>query len=68
MGFLQPWHVIVIIIVALLIFGPKRLPEIGKGLAKAIQDFKSGMRDGITGPDEGSSAATCATDKPATLA
>jgi sec-independent protein translocase protein TatA len=39
---------IVILIVALLVFGPKRLPEIGRSLGKGMREFK----DSITGNDE----------------
>ncbi len=38
-----PMHIIVLLIVALLIFGPKRLPEIGSGLGKSIREFKASM-------------------------
>jgi sec-independent protein translocase protein TatA len=40
--------VIVILVVALLIFGPKRLPEIGHSLGKGMREFK----DSITGKDD----------------
>ncbi|MCY0881943.1 MAG: twin-arginine translocase TatA/TatE family subunit [Firmicutes bacterium] len=40
---LSPMHIIVLLIVALLIFGPKRLPEIGGNLAKGIKEFKRAM-------------------------
>jgi sec-independent protein translocase protein TatA len=36
---------LVIGVIALLVFGPKKLPEIGAGLGKAIKDFKSAMND-----------------------
>jgi sec-independent protein translocase protein TatA len=39
-GLFQPMHLLVIVIVALLIFGPKSLPAIGKGLGEAICGFK----------------------------
>jgi sec-independent protein translocase protein TatA len=39
---------IVILVVALLIFGPKRLPEIGRSLGKGMREFK----DSITGKDD----------------
>ncbi len=42
---IQPIHLIVILIVALIIFGPSRLPEIGRGLGKAITEFKHGTRE-----------------------
>ena len=42
---LQPWHLIAIAIVALLIFGPARLPEIGRNIGKAINEFRQGARE-----------------------
>ncbi len=42
---IQPIHLIVIIVIALLIFGPKRLPEIGRGLGRAINEFRYGTRE-----------------------
>ena len=39
---------VVILVVALLVFGPKRLPEIGKSLGKGMREFK----DSITGKDD----------------
>jgi sec-independent protein translocase protein TatA len=39
------WHWVVIIAVALLLFGPKKLPELGKGLAEGIRGFKDGLKD-----------------------
>jgi sec-independent protein translocase protein TatA len=42
---LQPIHLIVVAIVALLIFGPARLPEIGRGVGKAITEFRRGAKE-----------------------
>ena len=42
---LQPIHLVVIFVVALLIFGPKRLPEIGRGVGKAINEFRKGTQE-----------------------
>ncbi|OLC71348.1 MAG: hypothetical protein AUH87_02950 [Deltaproteobacteria bacterium 13_1_40CM_4_54_4] len=39
-GLFQPLHLIVIFLVALVVFGPKKLPELGKGLGEAIRGFK----------------------------
>ncbi|MGE5222116.1 MAG: twin-arginine translocase TatA/TatE family subunit [Omnitrophica WOR_2 bacterium] len=42
---IQPIHLLVIAVVALLIFGPSRLPEIGRGMGKAFNEFRHGFRD-----------------------
>ncbi|MCY0877361.1 MAG: twin-arginine translocase TatA/TatE family subunit [Firmicutes bacterium] len=39
----SPVHIIILLIIALLVFGPKRLPEIGSGLGKSIREFKQAM-------------------------
>ena len=46
-GLFQPMHLLIIFGIALLVFGPKKLPELGKGLGESIRGFKSAMR-----PDE----------------
>lgn len=38
-------HLLVILVVAMLVFGPKRLGEIGKGLGQGVKAFKSGLSD-----------------------
>ncbi len=42
-GLFQPMHLLVIAGVALLIFGPKKLPELGKGLGEGLRGFKAAM-------------------------
>ena len=46
-GLFQPTHLIVILVIALLLFGPKKLPELGQGLGKGIRGFKDALK-GIT--------------------
>jgi sec-independent protein translocase protein TatA len=46
---LQPWHLVVLGVVAFLLFGAKRLPELGKGLGEGLKGFKEGIR-GVTDP------------------
>lgn len=46
---LQPWHLIVLAVVAFLVFGAKRLPELGKGLGEGLKGFKEGLK-GIAEP------------------
>lgn len=45
---ITPTHLIFVLVAALIIFGPKRLPEIGRGLGKGIREFK-GSVTGIEG-------------------
>ena len=47
---LQPRHLLVILVVALLLFGPKKLPELGKGLAEGIRSFKDSFRSPAPAP------------------
>ncbi len=42
-GIFQPMHLIIILAIALIIFGPGKLPELGKGLGKSIREFKKAM-------------------------
>ena len=44
-GLFQPMHLLVIFVIAMLIFGPKKLGELGKGLGEAIRGFKQAVRD-----------------------
>jgi sec-independent protein translocase protein TatA len=44
-GLFQPTHLIVIFAIALLIFGPKKLPELGKGIGEGFRALKEGMKD-----------------------
>jgi sec-independent protein translocase protein TatA len=45
-GILQPMHLLVILAVAVLIFGPKKLPELGKSLGEGIRGFKETLNTG----------------------
>jgi sec-independent protein translocase protein TatA len=45
-GLFQPMHLLVIVVILLLIFGPKKLGDLGKGLGEGIRNFKSSMNDG----------------------
>jgi sec-independent protein translocase protein TatA len=44
-GLFQPMHLLVILFIALMVFGPKKLPELGKGLGDGIRSFKDSMRE-----------------------
>jgi sec-independent protein translocase protein TatA len=44
-GLFQPMHLLVVLFIALMVFGPKKLPELGKGLGDGIRSFKDSMRE-----------------------
>ncbi len=43
-----PWELVILVLIILLVFGARRLPEIGRGLGKGMREFK----DAITGKEE----------------
>jgi sec-independent protein translocase protein TatA len=51
-GLFQPTHLLVITVIALFVFGPKRLPELGKGLGDGIRSFKDAMNGGSDKPTD----------------
>ena len=44
-GLFQPLHMLVIFGIALLVFGPKKLSELGKGLGEGIRGFKAAIKE-----------------------
>ena len=55
MGNLGMWEILLIMVVVLLLFGAKRLPEVGASIGKGIREFKrsiSDTQDAIMGPDD----------------
>jgi sec-independent protein translocase protein TatA len=42
-GLLQPSHLIILLVVALLVLGPKRLPEAGRALGQGLKEFKGSI-------------------------
>ena len=55
---LQPTHLLFILVVALLVLGPKRLPEVGRALGRGLRDFRSA----ISGIDTHESSISAPTD------
>jgi sec-independent protein translocase protein TatA len=47
-GWISPWELLILALVVLLVFGPKRLPEMGRSLGTGMREFKSA----ITGKDD----------------
>lgn len=44
-GLFQPTHLLILLGIALLVFGGKKIPELGRGIGEGIRGFKSAMRD-----------------------
>lgn len=51
-GILQPIHLFFILLIVLILFGPGKLPELGKGLGKGIREFKDALRGGVEGTSD----------------
>lgn len=51
-GLFQPMHLLIIFGIALLVFGPKKLPELGKAIGDGIRGFKSAMKDNDDSPQK----------------
>ena len=61
-GLLQPTHLTLILVIALLVFGPRKLPELGQGLGNGIRGFRDALRgisedSGSAGPPGASTGA-----------
>jgi sec-independent protein translocase protein TatA len=73
-GLFQPTHLLIIIVIAMFVFGPKKIPELGKGLGEAIRGFKNAVNDGdnkaaaasetSTTPAAATTTASAAENKP----
>jgi sec-independent protein translocase protein TatA len=63
-GALQPGHLIVILVIVLLIFGPGKLPELGKAMGDGLRELKKATGGEDAAKDAGTAAAT--TTQPAT--
>ena len=46
-GWLSPTHLIFILVIVLIIFGPGKLPDLGRGLGKGIREFKGALKGGM---------------------
>jgi sec-independent protein translocase protein TatA len=62
-GLVSPWHIAIFALVVMLVFGPKRLPEMGRMVGKGIREFK----DGITHHHEQLDSEAPATETPMAL-
>ncbi|HEY2435662.1 MAG TPA: twin-arginine translocase TatA/TatE family subunit [Solirubrobacteraceae bacterium] len=51
-GILQPTHVFIVLIVVLLVLGPKRLPEAGRAIGQGLSEFKGSFRGAHDDPED----------------
>jgi len=51
MGSFSIWHWLVVLLIVVLVFGTKKLKNMGSDLGGAVKGFKDGMRDGTAAPD-----------------
>ena len=61
---LQPIHLVVVLIVALIIFGPKRLPQLGRWIGKTFSEFRKGAREMADSIKDESVRATAESQRP----
>ena len=57
MGSFSIWHWLIVLLIVVMVFGTKKLRNIGEDLGGAVKGFKDGMKDGSTPPAEGQAAA-----------
>jgi sec-independent protein translocase protein TatA len=63
LGNIGPLEIIVVLIIALIVFGPKRLPELGSSLGRGIREFRSSVT-GEKGDDDDEDAKAIAASEP----
>jgi sec-independent protein translocase protein TatA len=66
MGNIGPMEIIVVLIIALVVFGPKRLPDLGHSLGKGIREFKGSVTGESDGPAQVESTPVQAEARPVT--
>jgi len=57
-GIFEPTHLLLIFGIALLVFGPKKLPELGKGIGAGIRALKEGIKDPLIEPEKSATTDT----------
>jgi sec-independent protein translocase protein TatA len=51
-GWISPWELLLLALVVLLVFGPKRLPEMGRSLGKGMREFKTAITSDSSDNDD----------------
>jgi sec-independent protein translocase protein TatA len=52
MGSFSIWHWLIVLLIVVMVFGTKKLKNMGSDLGGAVKGFKDGMRDGTTAPED----------------
>ncbi len=60
MGSFSIWHWLIVLLIVIMVFGTKKLKNLGSDLGGAVKGFKDGMKDGGTAPDGDKAAAPAA--------
>jgi sec-independent protein translocase protein TatA len=63
MGAFSVWHWLIVLVIVVLVFGTKKLKNLGSDLGGAVKGFKDGMKEG-TSPESETATAQVAQDKP----
>ena len=64
LGDIGPLEIAIVLVIALLVFGPKRLPDLGHGLGRGMREFKEGITGGGSGRNDGTPVGTASTLDP----
>jgi sec-independent protein translocase protein TatA len=64
-GLENPTHLLFIVVIALIVLGPKRLPDAGRALGSGLRNFKDAISGETRNPNEDASTVTAAADLPA---
>jgi sec-independent protein translocase protein TatA len=71
MGSISIWHWLIVLLIVVLVFGTKKLKNMGSDLGSAVKGFKDGVRDGTASPDDPASptkqVSTARTVDPGTI-
>ncbi len=60
MGSFSIWHWLIVLLIVIMVFGTKKLKNLGGDLGGAVKGFKDGMKDGSTTPDDKPAVAPAA--------
>ncbi len=61
MGSFSVWHWLIVLLIVVLVFGTKKLKNIGADLGGAVKGFKDGVKDGVTSADSAAGSGSAST-------